>query len=224
MLQATDMKQLAGALLVPTALFLWGACSSGESAPTPGVAACVAADCSSVDGSTVADAGRAVDAFTAADAGPDGDAEVSPECASNAIAFDLTVNATGPVYYGGPQVLGWLDSFGCPYWLAIAPAGEPPLLLVKGGSPSCPAFQPEPAMDQSFIWDGTFYPCDGGDCQTPACAIDGNYIATICVGYAGEDAGPETAPATCKQASFVWPPSSGDASIVESITPTPDGG
>src|SRR5580658_7228650 len=79
-------------------------------------------ECSSPDGST------------AADAGPEGDAAgAPPKCASNGIAFDLTVDATGPVYYGGPQGQGWLDSFGCPSWLAIAPAGEPPLLLAKGG-------------------------------------------------------------------------------------------
>src|SRR5580658_6075341 len=66
-----------------------------------------------------------------------------PKCASNSIAFDLTVDATGPVYYSGPQGQGWLDSFGCPSWFAIAPAGEPALNLVKGGcAVGCPATRP----------------------------------------------------------------------------------
>jgi hypothetical protein len=178
-------------------------------------------ECSSLDGSA------------AADAGPDGDAAGGPpKCASGGIAFDLTTDATGPVYYGGPQGQGWLDSFGCPSWLAIAPEGEPPLNLVKGGCAiGCPAFGPEPAMAQSFTWDGTYYPnvavpCTGiaCACQTPVCAPPGNYVATICVGYADADAGPETAPPTCKQGPFAWPPTSANPSIVESITPTPDGG
>ena len=166
-----------------------------------------------------------------------GDAGTPPRCApggpGNSIAFDLTTDATGPVYYGGAQGEGWLDSFGCPSWLAIAPADEPALNLVKGGCAiSCPAFAPEPALAQSFTWDGTYYPneavaCTGiaCACQTPVCAPPGNYVATICVGYGEADAGPpETAPPTCKQVPFVWPPTSADQSIVESITPTPDGG
>lgn len=170
---------------------------------------------------------------TAADAGADGDAaDTPPECASNGIAFDLTVDATGPVYYGGPQGQGWLDSFGCPSWLAIAPAGAPPLNLVQGGcAVGCPASRPEPAMAQSFTWDGTYYPngtapCIGiaCACQTPACAPPGNYVATICVGYAGADGGFQTAPPTCKQVPFAWRPTSAGQTIVESITPTPDGG
>jgi hypothetical protein len=155
-----------------------------------------------------------------------------PKCASNSIAFDLTVDATGPVYYSGPQGQGWLDSFGCPSWLAIAPAGEPALNLVKGGcAVGCPATRPEPAMAQSFTWDGTYYPnatapCTGiaCACQTPVCAPPGNYVATICVGYGDADAGFQTAPPTCKQVPFAWPPTSADQSIVESITPTLDGG
>jgi hypothetical protein len=91
-------------------------------------------------------------------------------------------------------------------------------------------------MPQSFTWDGTYYqqaPDDAGSCgglascgcEVPACAAPGNYVATICVGYADQDAGPpETAPPTCKQVPFVWPPTSANQSIVESITPTPDGG
>jgi hypothetical protein len=159
-----------------------------------------------------------------ADTGADAATDAAGECASNGIAFDLSVDATGPVYFGGPQPQ-WLDSFGCPSWLAIAPSGEPPLNLLKGGcGVGCPAFRPEPAMAQSFTWDGTYYPSDAGACQTPACAAPGNYVATLCVGYAGEDAGPETAPPTCKQVAFAWPPTSANQSIVESITPTPDGG
>jgi hypothetical protein len=64
----------------------------------------------------------------------------------------------------------------------------------------------------------------GDACQTPACAPPGNYVATICVGYAGADAGPETAPPTCKQVPFAWPPTSANQSVVESIRPAPDGG
>jgi hypothetical protein len=177
---------------------------------------------------------HADNACSSLDGSLDGDAAgTPPKCASNSIAFDLTVDAPGPVYYGGPQGQGWLDSFGCPSWLAIAPADEPALNLVKGGCAiSCPAFAPEPAMAQSFTWDGTYYPnvavpCTGiaCACQTPVCAPPGNYVATICVGYGDADAGPpETAPPTCKQVPFAWPPTSADQSIVESITPTPDGG
>jgi hypothetical protein len=178
-------------------------------------------ECSSLDGST------------APDAGPDGDAAGAPlECASNGIAFALTIDATGPVYYGP------FGSFGCVSWLTIAPAGEPRLTFLPPGLPlltllpgtcnaGCPVSGPEPAMAQSFTWDGTYYRSDVGNCETPVCAPAGNYVATICVGYAGADAGPfspETAPPTCKQVPVAWPPTSADQSIVESITPTPDGG
>jgi hypothetical protein len=160
-----------------------------------------------------------------AETGADAATDAASACGGNRIVFDLTVEATGAVYYGGPQDLGWLDSFGCPSWLAIAPAGEPPLNLTKGGcGVACPAFQPEAPVDQSFPWDGAFYPTDAGACQTPVCASPGNYVATMCVGYAGAEAGPETAPPTCKQVPFVWPPTSSNQSIVESIAPTPDGG
>jgi hypothetical protein len=164
-----------------------------------------------------------------------GDAEATGECASHSLAFDLTVDATGPVYYGGPQP-PWLDSFGCPSWLAISPAGEGPLNLQKGGCfVACPAFTPQPAMAQSFTWDGTYYPAQstydasacGGlpscACQVPSCAPSGNYVATICAGYAGGEGGTEPAP-TCKQVPFTWPPTSANQSIDASITPTPDGG
>jgi hypothetical protein len=167
-----------------------------------------------------------------ADSGDGGDAG---ECTVNSIAFDLTTDATGSVYYGGPQ-FPWLDSFGCAGWLAIAPAGEPALTVLKGAcGASCPAAVPEPATAQSFTWDGTYYPTLNPDdasscrqipcCDTPVCAPPGNYVATMCVGYAtSADAGPETAPPTCKQIPFVWPPTSANQTIVETITPTPDGG
>jgi hypothetical protein len=174
---------------------------------------------------------------TTGEAGEDASTGTPPSCApggpGNSIAFDLRTDATGPVYYGGAQGEGWLDSFGCASWLAIAPADEPALNLVKGGCAiSCLAFAPEPATAQSFTWDGTYYPnvavpCTGiaCACQTPVCAPPGNYVATICVGYGEADAGrPETAPPTCKQVPFAWPPTSANQSIVESITPTPDGG
>jgi len=212
---------------------LLGACSSGQSSEPP-TTCCLDASVALQDAPSeapVSDAGKAATGDATLDA-----AGVTGECASNGIAFDLTVAATGPVYYGGPQP-PWLDSFGCPSWLAIAPAGAPPLNLVKGGCfVECPAFQPAPATAKSFTWDGTYYPSQGNydagscgvlpscACQTPACAPAGNYVATMCVGYAGEDAGPETAPPTCRQVPFAWPPTSANQSIVESITPTPDGG
>ncbi|MGD0675069.1 MAG: hypothetical protein ABSC94_06590 [Polyangiaceae bacterium] len=148
------------------------------------------------------------------DAGHDGGV-----CEPYDIAFDLTVDATGPVYYQGPRP--WLGSFQCGGWLTISPADQPPLCVLGDCDGGCPALQPQSAMPQSFTWDGTYYV--GGTAR--GCAPAGNYVATICVAYAAGDASsPFESPPTCKQVSFVWPPTSGDASVGESITPTPDGG
>ena len=92
-------------------------------------------------------------------------------------------------------------------------------------------------MAKSYTWDGSYYPPQQSydasactslpancACQTPVCAAPGDYVATICVGYGGEDGGVRNALPTCKAVPFVWPPTSGSASISETITPTPDGG
>lgn len=154
-------------------------------------------------------------------------------CTSGTIAFDSSVDSTGPVFLGGSQP-PWPTSLGCPGWLTITnPAGQP-IVVSKGDCFSgCVAAQPEPEGPQSFTWDGTYYPvatdCQGGgpncSCTTPACAPPGTYAATFCVGYASPDGGfPETDTPTCKQVSFVWPPSGVTSTINETITPTPDGG
>jgi hypothetical protein len=149
------------------------------------------------------------------------------------IAFDLTVDSTDPVYFGGSQP-PWPTSLGCPGWLTVTTAAGEPLVVSQGNCfVGCPAATPETAAPQSFTWNGTYYPvptyCTGPtpacSCTTPACAPAGTYAATFCVGYAGPDAGTFTsAGPTCKQVTFTWPPSSAASSIDETIAPTPDGG
>ena len=161
----------------------------------------------------------------------DAGSDDSGSCSSSSIAFDLDVDSTDPVYYSGGSDPGWGDSFACGGWLAISPAGGSPLKLDQHCFHSCPRAQAAPATNLSFTWDGTTYPFpDGGPTYNgvcnAVCAAPGNYVATICVGYAGADAGTsaETAPPTCKQVPFVWPPPAANAMILETITPTLDGG
>jgi hypothetical protein len=174
------------------------------------------------------DCGGSTDAVSSRDGGPATEGGVT--CAADSIAFDLTIDSTGPVFLGGGQP-PWPASLGCPGWLTITTAGGAPLVVSQGDCfVGCPASQPGPAVPQSFTWDGTYYPvpasCTACACTTPACAPPGNYVATFCVGYAApEDAGlPETDSPTCKQIPFVWPPSPTTSSITETITPTPGGG
>ena len=167
------------------------------------------------------------------------DEGVAGECGSNSITFELlTVDAGGPVYYTGS---GWPSpEWSCPFWLSIAPAGESPVTIFRDTCSSCgPVMPPESAVAMSFSWDGTYYlvpsqldasssqsdaSCIGPCCEMPFCASPGDYVATMCVGYANDDAAPPgTYPPTCKQSPFVWPPTSANQSIVLSITPTPDG-
>ena len=148
------------------------------------------------------------------------------------ISFDLAVDASGPVYYGGPQP-PWPSQDTCPTWLTIDHAGVA-LILEKGNCDhSCPAFRPGDAGAQSLTWDGTYYttsesadasPGPEGACETPACAPAGNYVATFCVASSLGDASWQEAPPTCKTVSFVWPPSTANQVISETITPAPDGG
>jgi hypothetical protein len=153
-------------------------------------------------------------------------------CVSGGITFDLTVNSTDPVYYSGGSQPGWLQSTACGAWYAISPAGGSPVNVDHDCFHSCPRPEAEPVTNQSFTWDGTTWPFADADtsvgivCDTAVCAAPGNYVATICVGYAGADAGAsaETAPPTCKQVPFVWPPTSANQTFVETITPTLDGG
>ena len=166
----------------------------------------------------------AEDAGTGADAGT---------CTSGTVAFDLSIDSTGPVFLSGSQP-PWPTSLGCPGWLTITnPAGQP-IVVSKGDCfVGCVAADPVPEGPQSFSWDGTYFPvaadCQGGgancSCTTPACAPPGTYVATFCVGYASPDGGlPATGSPTYKQVSFAWPPSGATSTIDETITPTPDGG
>jgi len=146
------------------------------------------------------------------------------------ISFDLAVDASGQVYYGGPQP-PWPSQSTCPGWLTIDHAGAA-LILEKGNCDhSCPAFQPQGVAAQSLTWDGTYYPITEpggpeGPCQAPACAPPGNYVATFCVASSlGDgDASRQEAPPTCKTVNFVWPPPAASQVISETITPAPDGG
>jgi hypothetical protein len=146
------------------------------------------------------------------------------------ITFDLAVDAPGLVYYGGPQP-PWPTQNTCASWLTIDHAGEA-LLLGKGiCNIPCVRAQPQDAGAQSLRWDGTYYPIDTsaggpgpGQCVTPACAPPGNYVATFCVSPSLGDASWQEGPPTCKTVSFVWPPSTPDQVISETITPAPDGG
>lgn len=146
-------------------------------------------------------------------------------CGGN-IAFDLAVDASGGVYYGGPQP-PWPSQSTCPGWLTIDHAGEA-LILERGNCDhSCPAFQPQDAGPQSLTWDGTYYTIsEDGPCETPACAPPGNYVATFCVASSLADGGAarEEAPPTCKTVNFVWPPTTASQVISETITPAQDGG
>jgi len=192
---------------------------------------------------TAPDAGPDTSTFDAgADASTDsgftgsGDGGDSGACASGTLTFNLTIDAADPVFLGGPEPQ-WLNSFGCSGWLAISPAGQTPLLLDENTCMwiGCPASQPAPPTAQSFTWDGTHFPSPSngaGLCLSmatcswcvPTCAAHGNYVATMCVGYAGDAGAPETSPPTCKQVPFVWPPTSANQTIDVTITPTPDGG
>lgn len=152
------------------------------------------------------------------------------ECSPFGIRFNLTVEGSSPVYFGGPQGQ-WLDSWGCPWWLAIAPVGGAAFNLAKGGcDTSCPAFRPEPPTPQSYTWDGTYYPYISdasenldSDCDTPVCAPAGEYFARLCVADGQRDAGAPERPPTCKQFTFTWPPTAAQV-LTASITPLPDGG
>jgi hypothetical protein len=169
------------------------------------------------------------------DAGPNGDdgsaareagaQDSATPCGGN-ISFDLAVDASGLVFYGGPQP-PWPTQNTCPYWLTIDHAGVA-LILERGNcNHSCAVSQPQDAGAQSFTWDGTYYPNNepaGGECQAPACAPPGNYTATFCVASSLGDASWQEAPPTCKAVSFVWPPSTVNQVISETITPAPDGG
>jgi hypothetical protein len=148
-------------------------------------------------------------------------------CGGN-ISFEMAVDASGRVYYGGSQP-PWPAQDTCPRWLTIDHTGVA-LILEKGiCNTSCLARPPQDAGAQSLTWDGTYYPEDGGPyatCETPACAPAGNYVATFCVASAlGDgDASWQEAPPTCKTVSFVWPPTTASQVIAETITPAPDGG
>jgi hypothetical protein len=94
-----------------------------------------------------------------------------------------------------------------------------------GCSPACPASQPEPPAAQSFTWDGTYYPVTSSGCDTPACMPAGVYVATMCVGYAGQDSGLSQGAPTCQSAAFTWPPATpSEATVQITITPTLGGG
>jgi hypothetical protein len=174
------------------------------------------------------------------DSGIKNESDASPgACVTTGITFDLEIGTTGEVWLGGSTPPWPPASFGCPGWLTITPpagstVGNPQggsvNLLKDGCAVSCPAAQPEPAAAQSFTWDGTYYPVTGTsdpdtECDTPACAPAGVYVATMCVGYDGADAGVSQGAPTCQSFSFTWPLAPHSASIIQAtITPTPGGG
>jgi hypothetical protein len=141
------------------------------------------------------------------------------------ISFDLAVDAPGLVYYGGSQP-PWPAQNTCPGWLTIDHAGVALILRQNDCNHSCPASQPQDARAQSLTWDGTYYPIGGsangvGSCPTPACVPPGNYTATFCVASSVGDASRQESPPTCKTDNFVWPPSTANQVISETITPAP---
>jgi hypothetical protein len=170
-----------------------------------------------------------------ADAGNGGDAGV---CVPNGITFKLDVGTTDNVYFAG-SVPPWpLSSLGCAGWLTIStavasPWGSPAVasfnLLRDGCEIPCAESQPEPAATQSFTWDGSYYPVTmssdpNAACDTRACTPPGSYVVTMCVGYAGPDAGHVQGAPTCQSLTFVWPPANpGEALVETTITPTPGG-
>jgi hypothetical protein len=155
-------------------------------------------------------------------------AQDSATACGGSISFDLAVDASGLVYYGGPQP-PWPPQDTCPSWLTIDHESVALILQQNNCNHSCLRSQPRDAGALSFTWDGTFYPIDGsangvGTCETPACAPPGNYVATFCVASALGDASGQEAPPTCKTAGFVWPPGTANQVISETITLAPDGG
>jgi hypothetical protein len=208
------------AFILPFTLLALAACGgTSESGPPPGEP-----DASKDDSGPVAhEAGT-----EEAGAQEAGTVDAAAGCGGN-ISFDLAVDSSDPVYYEGPQP-PWPAQNTCPGWLTIDSAGAA-LLLGRGDCDiSCVASQPQVAAAKSLTWDGTYYPIDTssqapgpGNCETPACAPAGNYVATFCVASSlGEPSG--EAPPTCKTVSFVWPPSTTNQVISETITPSPDGG
>jgi hypothetical protein len=159
---------------------------------------------------------------------PEAGAPDSATTCGGSISFDLAVDSSGPVYYGGPQP-PWPAQSTCPTWLTIDHAGEA-LILGRGNcNHSCVRGFGQDAGAQSLTWDGTYYPIDSaggpgpGSCETPACAPPGDYVATFCAAPSVGDAGLEGSP-TCKTVSFAWPPSPANQVISETIGLTPDGG
>ena len=178
-------------------------------------------DGSGLDDSVVGDSGPATREAGAQDS--------AIACGGN-ISFDLAVDTTGPVYYEGPQP-PWPAQSTCPRWLTIDHAGVALILEQGDCNHSCPAFGPQEPGAQSLTWNGTYYPINEsadaggpGPCDIPACAPPGNYVATFCVASSLGDASWQEAPPTCKTVSFVWPPSTANQVISETITPAPDGG
>ena len=157
-------------------------------------------------------------------------------CVPHGVSFDLMVDSTDSVWYGGSTPPWPAASLGCPGWLTITAQGEsmwgaPEAASVNvqsnGCEVSCPAFQPQAAARQSFTWDGTYYPETNGSCTTPACAPPGSYGVTFCVGYDGPDAGSTCGPGapTCQSFSFTWPPATpSESTVAVTITPTLGGG
>jgi hypothetical protein len=160
-------------------------------------------------------------------------------CVPNGITFNLSVGTTDNVWFGGSTPPWPAASFGCPGWLTItapvtSPWGLPQEFSINvekdGCTLSCPAAQPRPPAAKSFTWDGTYYPVTNNltpnsACDLPACAPPGVYGATVCVGYAGQDAGLPAGAPTCQTFSFTWPPATpSEATVTTTITPTLGGG
>lgn len=150
-------------------------------------------------------------------------------CVANGITFQLNIGTTNDVFLGGSTPPWPIASLGCPSWLTISTVQQTswgttdPVsinLLKDGCGILCPASQPQAPTSQSFTWDGTYYPYTNGPCDTPACAPAGEYLVTMCVGYADPDSGAPDGTPTCQMFSFTWPPATASEALVQTtITP-----
>jgi hypothetical protein len=146
-----------------------------------------------------ADAGAAEASCTADDAG---------------ILFTFTIASSSP----------FCTPSSCSDWISIRAAGGASVALADPCETSCSDCQPVgcPGGCGTFIdpvtspltrsWNGGFYEpgtCGTGlTCVSPACALGGQYVATMCVAPPG-DAGTcePNGTGSCVEVPFAWPPS-----------------
>jgi hypothetical protein len=177
-------------------------CGCGASGTIVGNGDAGAADATADAGATSppADAGAADASCTADDAG---------------ILFTFTIASNSA--YCGPS--------SCSDWISIRAAGGASLALDAPCEASCSECQPvgcpggcgmliDPLTSPlTRSWNGSFYEpgtCGTGlTCVSPACALGGQYVATMCVAPPN-DAGTcdPSGTGSCVDVPFEWPPSS----------------